>query len=180
MSTSGSGQGDVPAQEHSVLGRYASHDGGTQVDVVLLNFPLQVFVASRQRHDDLMREFALLAIRPPEEGAHPVPQRFLELIDVLGRRYAGAGDRSQRERDEAIERGELSIDLRYQVPSSIGSAVAALDSLMSEADAFCLSEELLTLASNETDRRFRSWSCQQFITQVAGAAPVPWDGPLSP
>jgi hypothetical protein len=51
----------------SILGRYAQADAGESVTVRLLNFPLQVFAGVRQHHDELMREFALLALSPPQD-----------------------------------------------------------------------------------------------------------------
>lgn len=51
----------------SILGRYGPLGDEDMVTVRLLNFPLQVFAAARQHHDELMREFALLAMRPPED-----------------------------------------------------------------------------------------------------------------
>ncbi|MDX6222621.1 MAG: hypothetical protein QOD91_1675 [Frankiales bacterium] len=174
-------EGDrTPVEQQAVIGRYAGPDSDQHVEVVLKNFPLQVFAEARQRHDDLMREFALLAMRPPSDGARPLPHRLLELVDILGRRYGGSADRSDKGRDEAVERGELAMDLRYVVPVSIGPAMEQLARLMAEADEFCASEDLLTLAPDELTVHFREWFCQEFIDQAAGRPPTAWDGALLP
>jgi hypothetical protein len=164
----------------AILGRYVQPGGDRDVPVRLLNFPLQVFAAARQHHDELLREFALLALQPPrDESARTLPAELLDLIDTLGRRYGGVGDRADTARDAALARGELSMDLTYQVPVSVGPAMSALHQLMEAADAFCRDEQLLTLAATPVERRFRLWFIEQFISQAADADPVPWDGPLS-
>ncbi len=164
----------------AILGRYVPPGGDAQVTVRLLNFPLQVFAVARQRHDELLREFALLALQPPrDESARTLPAALLDLIDTLGRRYGGVGDRADTARDAALARGELSLDLTYQVPASVGPAMSDLHQLMEAADAFCRDEQLLTLASTPVESQFRQWFIEQFISQAADADPVPWDGPLT-
>jgi hypothetical protein len=161
-----------------VLGRYgALHLEEPLVEVRLLNFPLQLFESARQHHDDLMREFALLAMRPPAAGT--VPHRLLELIELLGHRYGAAGERSDAVRDAAIERGDDSIDLTYHLPRSAMPELRNLHELMEEADEYCRSEQMLTLASTPAERRFRVWFIEQFVTQLDGAEPVPYDGPMA-
>jgi hypothetical protein len=99
----------------SILGRYGPPDDDDMVTVRLLNFPLQVFAAVRQHHDDLLREFALLALRPPEDRpGHAVPTRLLTLIDTLGRRFGGVGDRADTAREAALARGQANVDLTYR------------------------------------------------------------------
>ena len=167
---------DAPA----ILGRYVPTTSEARVTVTLLNFPLQVFAMARQHHDELLREFALLALQPPpDESSRSVPVELLDLIDTLGRRYGGVGDRTDTVRDAALARGELSMDLTYQVPASVGVAMSELHRLMEAADAFCRDEQLLTLAATPVEREFRLWFTEQFISQAADAEPVPWDGPLT-
>jgi hypothetical protein len=165
----------------AILGRYvpvADHD---QVTVTLLNFPLQVFADARQHHDELLREFALLALRPPEDRpGHTVPAQLLDLIDSLGRRFGGVGDRTDALREAALARGETTMDLSYSVPRSAGPALRELHALMEQADAFCQTEELLTIAATPVERRFREWFIDEFIGQADSRPPNPWDGPLVP
>jgi hypothetical protein len=164
-----------------ILGRYAPAQDSDPVTVRLLNFPLQVFSQARQHHDELLREFALLALQPPEDRrGHTTPAQLLALIDTLGRRFGGSSDRSDALRDAAVAAGETSMDLTYLVPRSIGPALAELHDLMEQADAFCRDEQLLTLASTPVERRFREWFLEQFGSQALGAEPVAWDGPLLP
>jgi hypothetical protein len=166
-----------------VLGRYGAEDLPDEpaVEVRLLNFPLPLFVHSRERHDELLREFALMAMRPPESRpGHETPTRLLELIDVLGRRDGGVSDRSDAVRDAAIERGDATVDLTYELPPSAAASLRQLDQLMTDADEFCRSEDLLTLASTPTELAFRRWYLDQFMTQLAGGEATPWNGPTHP
>jgi hypothetical protein len=164
----------------SPLGRYDDDDGREDLhDVHLLHLPVRVLVASRERHDELMREFALLALGGPS-GRPEIPIRLLELIDILGVRYGNAAARPDELVDEAIARGDDTIDLSYTVPAHVLEAADRLDALMAEADAFCRAEQLLTLARSEVMVRFATWYLDEFRRQVAGKPPQPWDGPLDP
>jgi hypothetical protein len=167
--------------DRAILGRYVPTVDDDHVIVHLLNFPLQVFSYARQHHDELLREFALLALRPPEDRpGHAVPGQLLTLIDSLGRRFGGVGDRSDTIRDDALAAGETHIDLSYSVPRSAGPALRELHELMEQADQFCRDEQLLTIAATPVERKFRVWFIDEFIAQAQGAKPTPWDGPLLP
>jgi hypothetical protein len=171
----------VTKDSPAILGRYAPPADDDQVPVTLLNFPLQVFAHARQHHDELLREFALLALRPPEDRpGHAVPAQLLTLIDSLGGRFGGVGDRTDALRDEALAAGRTSMDLTYSVPRSVGPALAELHELMEQADRFCQDEQLLTVAATPAERQFRAWFIEQFTAQAEGADPTPWDGPLLP
>lgn len=165
-----------------VLGRYTPEPQPAEpaADVVLLNFPLQLFAAARQRHDDLMREFALLGMRPLEDRpGREVPARLRELVDVLSRQHGAAAERADAARDAAIARGELTMDLTYRLPRSAVPAIQGLHDLMDAAEEFCLSEQLLTPPRTPTQLAFGTWFFGQLTSQLQGAEPVPWDGPLT-
>ena len=63
--------------------------------------PLAVLAASREHHDELMREFRLMALSGTVPDA-AAPQRLLELVQVLGVQYAGAADRPEAEIDTKV------------------------------------------------------------------------------
>jgi hypothetical protein len=169
-----------PSAASSPLGRYDRSDGDAEplVDIRLLRLPLLVHAASREHHDGLMREFRLMALsrQVPDQAA---PTRLLQLVQVLGVQYAGAVARPDADIDEALDRGEDCMDVTYRVPVSAAAAAQALGQLMAEADDYCRSEELLTLARPPLARRFADWYLGQFVSQTAGGDPVAWDGPLS-
>src|SRR3954453_19767583 len=102
-------------REPSPLGRYDDPPADDPTyEVRLINVPVRVLAASRQQHDELMHEFAVLAVSLEDRSS--VPARMLDLIDPLGTRYGRAADRPDAAVDEALSRGEQSVDLTDQVP----------------------------------------------------------------
>jgi len=166
------------AEPHgSPLGRYDPDAENGLHEIRLLNVPLRILVAGREHHDDVMREFAMLALAEDMDAEH-TPKRMLELVDVLGRRYAAAAARPDAEVDAAIARGESSIDLVYHVPDHLADAADELATLMDEADEFCRERRLLSLARPAVVIEFSRWYLDEFRRQIAGEPPRPWDGPL--
>lgn len=166
------------AEPHgSPLGRYDPDGADCLHEVRLLNVPLRLLVAGREHHDDVMREFAMLALAEDTDAEH-TPTRLLELVDVLGRRYAAAAARPDAEVDAAVARGETSIDLVYHVPAHVEAAANELAALMDEADEFCRERKLLALARPPLVIEFSRWYLDEFRRQIAGEPPRPWDGPL--
>jgi hypothetical protein len=164
----------------SPLGRYDDSAAEEQLyEVRLLGLPVRVMVAARERHDELMREFALLALGGPS-GRPELPVRLVELIEILGVRYGSAAARPDELVDEAAARGDDTVDLSYQVPAHVVEAADVLDGLMAEADAYCEAEQLLTLARTEVLVQLSEWYLDEFRRQVAGEEPRPWSGPLDP
>jgi hypothetical protein len=164
----------------SPLGRYDDDPSQEDLhDVHLLDLPVRVLAASRERHDELMRELALLALGGPV-GRPDVPTRLLDLIQILGVRYGHAAARPDELVDDAIARGDDTINLSYTVPAHVVEAADKLDGLMREADEFCRTEQLLTLARSEVMVEFAAWYLDEFRRQIAGEPPRPWQGPLDP
>jgi hypothetical protein len=166
------------AEPHgSPLGRYDPETEDGLHEVRLLNVPLRILVAGREHHDDVMREFAMLALAEEMDAEH-TPKRLLELVDVLGRRYAAASARPDAEVDDAIACGETAIDLVYHVPDHLARAADDLAELMDEADEFCRERQLLALERPPLVLEFSRWYLDEFRRQIAGEPPQPWTGPL--
>ena len=163
----------------SPLGRYASagDSAAAMVRVELLGMPVRVMAAAREHHDGLMREFRLLAMSGGMAG-QGVPARLVELTQKLGVQFAAARSRPDEDFDRALEKGLDTVDLAYLVQPTVVDAARRLEALMSEADEFCLSAELMTLPRTPVVRRFAQWYVMQFVEQVAGRAASRWDGPL--
>jgi anti-sigma regulatory factor (Ser/Thr protein kinase) len=169
-----------PEPTPSPLGRYApEQDAAALVTVELSGLPVRLLAAAREQHDDLMREFRLLALagHPAGDG---VPARLVELTRTLGVRFAPARARPDEEVDRALERGLDTVDLVYRVPATIVEGAVRLEALMSEADEFCRSAELMTLARTPVVARFSHWYLAQFVDQIDGRPAARWDGPLDP
>ncbi|HEY3925729.1 MAG TPA: hypothetical protein VGL75_14295 [Acidothermaceae bacterium] len=170
-----------------ILGRYTHQSDQTeqsdQTDlrtVRLLGLPIALFLRAREHHDELIREFTLMAIRSNGTAANGIapPPRLRELVDILGRRFGASTSRADMERDAAIERGDATVDLTYQVPASMGADLNMLTQLMDDADDFCRMETLLTLPRDPTVVAFGHWYNNEFLRQIDGLPPTPWNGPL--
>lgn len=151
-------------------------DAGDLREVRLIGFPLALHARGTEHHEELMREFQLLAINPPTSSpGHQVPQRLIDLIGELTQDYAGFTDAADNERDAARARGEETIDLVYHVPAVATEAVDRLDRMLDEADDFCRAgERLLTLATPPDCAAFRRWYLSEFRLQLGGAEATPW------
>jgi hypothetical protein len=144
--------------------------------VRLIGVPLALMDRSSEHHQELTREFQLLAIDPPTSTpGHEVPQRLLDLIAELTGEYAGVSDAADAEREAAFARGEASIDLAFEVPAAVADACVRLDRMLDDADEFCRAgDRLLTLATPADLAALRHWYLGEFVAQVGGAAPTPW------
>ena len=145
-------------------------------EVHVVGFPLALHARGTEHHEELMREFQLLAINPPTSSpGHEVPQRLIDLVDELTQDFGGFNDAPDAERDAALERGDESVDLVYRLPEAATEAVDRLDRMLDEADEFCRAgERLLTLAAPPDCAAFRRWYLNEFRVQLAGGGPTPW------
>jgi hypothetical protein len=150
--------------------------GAALREVRLIGFPLGLYARSTEHHEELMREFQLLAIDPPTSTpGHEVPRRLLDLIAELNSDYAGFSAGPEAARDAAAARGDESVDLSYQVPEAVAAACERLDALLEEADEFCRAgDRLLTLATPPDAVALRRWYLGEFSAQLAGREPTPW------
>ena len=143
-------------------------------EVQLLKTPLRLFARETARHRELMREMALIAFA--DDGAtNHVPVALMQLAAEL-EGYRGVGAATDAVRDAAIERGDAEIDLLYRLPPAVGAACRRLDELLDDAEEYCRSENLLTLAAPPDGVALRRWYLGQIAAQVEGAAPTPWTG----
>jgi hypothetical protein len=158
-------------------------------DVHLIGLPVVLFLRTREHHDELVREFTLMAIRESvtelaKPGARTVlPARLRELIDILGRRFEASTSRADIDFQVAVERGDTTVDLTYQVRADLAAElvteVTSRTALMDDADEFCRQERLLTLPRDAGMVAFTTWYNREFLRQLDGLPPTPWDGPLS-
>lgn len=140
------------------------------VTVRILGLPLDVMQRSAEHSDELLREFALIR----EEGSDHVPARLLALIEELRSRFGSFSEGPRQAMQEAWERGEQTIDLSYQVPAGVAAAARQLGALLDEADEFCRTGDLLTLATQPQGVAFRHWYLDEFQRQIDGHPPRPW------
>lgn len=180
--TTGEVGGDVAPHTPAPLGRYAhpdTSDAAPELHTVqLFRMPIALFLRTREHHDDLIREFTLMAIQREHSEAPMMSERLSELVETLGRRYGASAVRADAVRDAAVERGDAAVDLVYEVPSSIAADLIRLTELLDAADEFCRTEQLLTLPRTPEMVEFAHWYNGQFLNQIKGLPPTPWHGPL--
>jgi hypothetical protein len=153
-------------------------------DVHIIGLPVVLFLRTREHHDELVREFTLMAIRESaaEPGVAPrtsLPSRLRELIDILGRRFEASTSRADIDFQAAVERGDTTVDLTYQVRADLAAELVTTTALMDDADEFCRQERLLTLPRDAGMVAFTTWYNREFLRQLDGLPPTPWDGPLA-
>lgn len=151
--------------------------------VLLLQLPVQVWAASQEHHDELLREFALMTagLEDRDDEAPPVPVRLLSLVEQLTTRFAGSSDEQRSRLFAAAARGEQVMNvLEFLLPQAAGPACEQLAQLFDEADEYCRAgRHLLTLSTPAEIQVFRSWYLGQICEQLAGAAPEPWPDHLA-
>jgi hypothetical protein len=151
------------------------------VVVQLRRVPVELQARAAEHAEELQREFVLIAEGlQHSEGTVPLPRRLLDLVEVLQREFSGFTTEQEDAFDEALRAGVRTLDLTFRVPPGAGQAAVAIAEMMDEADEYCREgRHLLTLATPPDLVAYRQWYLQQFVDQIAGRPPAPWEGPLS-
>jgi hypothetical protein len=147
----------------------------TSVTVRLVGVPTELFLRSRQRTDDLVRELWLMALSD-ENGPRGRYYRQLVLAaDAYSRRGAAVRQQVMTEVLAAQERGEATTDLAIDLPPEAVETALQWEQLLEEMDALCTRGELLTLASPPELARFHRWYSSEVVHQLRdGSEPVPF------
>lgn len=146
------------------------------IEVRLLNYPLDLFLRAQEHGDDLLREFVHISnSRDVDPAQVRTPARLVALVHELTTTYAGMSEVPRADRDAAIERGDLRVDLVYVFPLQALEHVRHLGQALDEADEFCRQgRHLLTLETPRDLVAFRHWFMGEFERQSLGEAPLPW------
>lgn len=146
------------------------------VRVQLLGLPLALQAKSQQHADELIRELTLIAEQLRSEGeVQALPPRLVDLVKELTVRYGGFTAEAEERIEQAMARGEESVDVEMNVPASVGPAARHLSEILDEADEYCRAgRHLLTLATPPDAVRYRRWYLDEFIRQTDGQPPRPW------
>ena len=146
------------------------------VEVRLLNYPLDLFLRAEEHADDLLREFVLISGSSDVDPARVrTPARLVALVDELTTTYEGMSELPRVDRDAATERNELRIDLVYVFPRQALEPVRHLGRALDEADDFCREgQHLLTPETPPDLVALRHRFVGEFERQAVGQAPLPW------
>jgi hypothetical protein len=146
------------------------------VTVRLLGVPVRLWASSAEHHEELMREFALIALST-SSGRSTLPSRLNQLIADVRARYGSGSPDDLATRDAALAAGREALDLTYRVPFALREACVSLGSLLDEADEYCKADAyLLTLTTPPATAAFRRWFLGEFVRQIDGERPRPWPG----
>jgi hypothetical protein len=159
----------------SPLGRYdVGQEDNKTYEVRLLSIPVELFLATRQQHAELMREFAVMALAHSDEDGS-IPADLRDLIRELGVHYApSSGTRTDENVELAAKSGLSNVDLEYHVSESVVTAAAELEGLMASADEFCRLGRMLTMPRSPQMVRFSAWWLDEVRAQIAGRPPMSW------
>lgn len=145
---------------------------GERIAVQLLNFPVQEWAHFRAMYTELRRELRLLAITHPDD--YPLATELTELARTVdGHRLHSTG---LAKLEAAIEAGQTTADLTYEVPVTSVHDMPRLASLLREAVRFCHEQNLLASAPLEEHVELVVWYADQFVQQAAGREASPWRG----
>ncbi|MBI2705599.1 MAG: STAS domain-containing protein [Actinobacteria bacterium] len=143
-------------------------------EVELRSIPIAIHAGATEHLEALAREFAL--ILQSERSAESVPRRLRQLGLNLTTQFAGLGDEQNATLRRAVEQNRETLDLTYHVPAAWGEACKVILSTLEEADQYCRQgEHLLTLETPPESLLYRRWVFGEFVRQVAGEPPLPWD-----
>jgi hypothetical protein len=164
--------GAPPVEETTAA---AAHDD--LVTIRIIGMPIAVQARAQEHADELTRELTLIGAQLREEGnIRDLPALLVSLIEQLNARYSRFTTEQEQLLAEATARGDDTIDLTYQLPAAAAAHAQELGALLDQADVYCRTgRHLLTLATPDDLVAFRRWYLSQFIDQVAGQPPVPWD-----
>jgi anti-sigma regulatory factor (Ser/Thr protein kinase) len=162
------GAGDT----HGPAGR---HGGVDTVDVKVLGLPVEVYLEAEQHNDAVVRELTLIVQSAGTAGGVDVPRRLLDLAAEVRATFSPASDGLRAQVEEAIRRGDQTVDIHVSVPRHGWEALLRLADWLDEVDRYSVGGDLLTLESTPRLRRFRSWFAQQVSDQMRGLPATPWE-----
>ena len=140
--------------------------------VVLVNFPLRVAFRAYEYKEALLREFTIVALAGGE--GFEIPKRLVEIASMWEEQYSGLNPDADKRIEQAVAHGQTHLDLELMIPEAMRSDTLELAPLLSEADAYCRSGDLLTLAPTDEVRAFWIWFLLEFVRQAGGLPPHPW------
>ena len=138
-------------------------------DVALVDLPVSLFLQTQQHHDTVLRELALVALAPDDDGSTS------DRLRTLAREaHTGFGDAPKPFREAvaaAAARGDDIVTVRVNVPESTLRFMEDFLLVFDEADEFSRRGELLTPPSAPGVAAFRRWFVGELIRQVRDGAP---------
>jgi PAS domain S-box-containing protein len=143
------------------------------VEVVLRQYPVEHYRASRDYYRTLFREFVLIAAADATSRRIP-PLRLLELVRQTRLRYDEVGGTLQRQLRAALAEGQQHRDVVVRLERSARDHVLLLTHLLHEVDRYARRGLLLTPPTPPGVAGLRDWYLHELVEQLDGAPPLPW------
>ena len=143
------------------------------VEVTLLDAPVTDLMHARERIQDLARELRLISLDVGPKS--DVPADLLQLAERITE--LGPFERptqTQRAGEPVAATGTAT--LHYLLDSRLAGRCQEFDDLLDIAEAYCRSEDLLTLPASSREVAVRRWFLREFAAQASGCIPTPWAG----
>jgi hypothetical protein len=179
-------QSDIPAvyETHTVDAELV-HFGGmprpddevTRYEVTLGDVQTELLLEAKAHVDALIREFALLASGAAGGATSPVPRELAALIERVVGNFSEARQSIKKQALRAAERGEPRTQLSLYLPLSAADAGLAYIAALDEVDAYCRSEQMLTLETPPAHKLFRTWYVEELVAGLRQAADPEHPGP---
>ncbi|MDP9434789.1 MAG: hypothetical protein M3P93_06165 [Actinomycetota bacterium] len=149
-------------------------------EVVLLGYPVKLWVRQQERQRDVLREFQIIAsgLQTGEAGGD-LPVRLVTMVDRVMTTYAAQIAAPAQQRLAALERGDDQVDLRYPVVPEARAVIQEWRETMAEVDETCRRGDLLVPPPPPEIVALRTWVLDEYLRQLDGEPPRRWDGPLS-
>ena len=132
-------------------------------EVTLGDVPTELLLAAKAHIDALIREFALLASGAAGGATSPVPRELAALIERVVGNFSEARQSIKKQALRAAERGEPRTQLTLFLPLSAAEAGLAYLAALDEVDAYCRSEQMLTLETPPAHKLFRTWYVEELV-----------------
>jgi hypothetical protein len=153
------------------------------VTVQLLGLPVDLAERAQEHHDGLAREMTLitLGLNHHPSATSGLPVRFLEVVSSVLPDVSEFRALREQRMAEAREAGEATVDIVYEAPRALASAVERLRGLQAEVDGYCRQVGfLLTLETPPDVLAYRTWLFDEFTGQIAGRPPRRWVDAAAP
>ena len=133
--------------------------------VHLVGVPTELSVRSLMHFDDLLHELRIVK-SGQESGQAEVAPRLARLIDEVLETYSDAVQSIWAQVEQARQEGRDRFDLELRLPASAVDDSGYMTRLLDEADQYCRSEQLLTLAASEDIVALRQWTNEETLAQL--------------
>jgi anti-sigma regulatory factor (Ser/Thr protein kinase) len=158
-------------------------NGAVAGQVVYVGYPVVLSMRLQEHYEALTRECQLLwaAAKRANGGTAPrteVPHRLAQLAEEMAGRYVEDRSEPERRRLDAFARGDATIDLAYPIIPEMKKQIVVIRDVLAEMDEYSRRNELLTLSTPADINALTAWVLEEYLRQVDGEPPRPWDGPL--